>query len=111
MDIPKNERWISVPKNSEGKQDCDYGEYETENVVNYDVSDNEFRALLRNGSIVAMNTECGLMIQDYESEVIPVDKIARCMSIVREHGDYIDGAFMQAFKSALNFGTFVQLEF
>ena len=111
MNIPENKRWISVPINSKGERDCDYGEFETENVKNFDVSESEFRALLRNGSIREMNRGCGLLIQDYETETIPMEKLAKCMSIIREHGEYTDGAFMQAFENALNFGTFAQLEF
>ena len=104
-------RCISVPKNKKGEEDCDYGYFDSEDIIDFDVSDEEFWALKMNGSIDEINIDCDLLIQDYETETIPVEKIARCMAIIREHGEFVNGAFMSAFKHALNYGTFAQLEF
>ena len=111
MATVENERWIAVPKNEKGKQDCDYGDFDTENVVNYNVPEKEFRALIKNGAIDEMNIECDLLIQDYESEIVMVEQIETCMSIIKERGEYTDGVFMKAFESALSYGTYAELEF
>ena len=111
MNIPENERWIVVPKNEDGEHDCDYGDFESDNVLIFPVSEKEFRALSRNGAIDRMNMECDLLIQDYESEIIPAEKIASCMDIIREHGEFVNGAFMNAFEHVVDCGTFAQLEF
>ena len=63
------EKWIFVPKNKEGIDNCRIMEFESEDVESYDIKDEEFDLLFSAGVFDAINEKCGLCIDDYEEEV------------------------------------------
>lgn len=105
------DRWIFVPKNKSGEEDCDFMRHFSKNVVQYNIPENEFGDLMNDGVFDRINHECDLLIDDFEDEIIPLKAIANCIRIMREYGRHKKGVFNTALKTALDYGTFVDIEF
>ena len=46
-----------------------------------------------------------------ETGLIPYEYLGRCLAIMLQHGKFPDGAIAQALKTALNYGTCVEVTF
>lgn len=62
------QKYISVPKNSEGIYEYDTGVQGSENLSFYSLPKNEFEFLINNKIFGYLNDKGSLMIDDYESE-------------------------------------------
>lgn len=101
-------RHLSVPLNKKGIEELEYGDMNTENVKVIELSYSEFEDMYKDGSIFdKINEECNLLIDDYESETIPNEKIENCLAIVEDK--YIK--LKEALNLAKEYNTFVDLDF
>ena len=80
------EKWIFVPKNKEGINNCRIMEFESKDVESYDIKDEEFDLLFSAGVFDAINEKCGLCIDDYEEEVISGKDIKKSIIITKNNG-------------------------
>ena len=100
-------RYLTVPKNKKGIEECEYGIQNTENLVEATLDENEFEALWRSGVFKSINDRCDLMIDDYESEDISTENIRRCLDVISG----IPGKFYEMAQLAIKYNTFLQLDF
>ncbi|NWK12793.1 hypothetical protein [Clostridium cadaveris] len=104
----EHNRYLSIPLNKKGIEELDYGVEKSDNIKVIKLSDSEFQELYQSeGVFDRINEECNLMIDDYESETIPNDKLNYCLSIVENK--YVK--LMAALKLAKEYNTFVDLDF
>lgn len=101
-------RYMSVPLNKKGIEELEYGVEESNNIKVIHLSNSEFEELYQDGGVFdRINEKCDLMIDDFESETIPNDKLEYCLSIVENK--YI--RLMEALNLAKEHNTFVDLDF
>ena len=101
------ERYLTVPLNEKGKEEYDFGYDHKDNLKNIVLSEDEFNHLAQSGVFNHINDMCGLMIDDYESEIISSSDLKKCLD---ELNDY-EGDFLRASKLAIQYNTFLALDF
>ena len=101
---------IAVPKNEQGSIDCDYG-YETENMVIFPISPEEYEQLEQYGIIDKLNSIDGVLVDRFESDFIPLNKLSKCLSVFRDSKQFADCEFAKALKTGLNNGYGVYTQF
>ncbi len=75
-----NRYWIiTVFKNAQGAIDYDKGYEESENYIEFLMEEEEFSDHIDKQIFDAINEECNLLIDNYESEIIPADCISTCI--------------------------------
>ena len=102
-----NIRYLTVPKNQPGMNEYDYGIEHTSNMIERVLGEEEFEALYNKYIFKRINDECGLMIDDYESEEISSDNLRKCIHFISE----IPGVFYEMAKIALKYDTVLYLDF
>ncbi|MDB2102154.1 hypothetical protein PMW00_03865 [Clostridium paraputrificum] len=101
-------RYLSIPLNKKGIEDLEYGVEESNNIKVIMLGDSEFEELYKeNGIFDIINEECNLLIDDFESERIPKEKIQYCLNIVDDKYT----KFKEALNLAKEYNTFVDLDF
>lgn len=100
-------RYLTVPKNKRGIDECEYGIQHTENMIEAVLDEDEFDKLWKNDVFRTINDRCQLMIDDYESEDINAENISKCMDVI----SIIPGKFLEMARLAVNYDTFLQLDF
>lgn len=101
-------RFISVPVNSAGIEEYDYGVDESENLLLFLLPDEEAKRLWDIFDI--MNIECDLFIDDCESEIIPQEDLEKCKDLVDDIKEDIP-VFYGALLKAIEYGTMLGLDF
>lgn len=99
------EKWIFVPKNKEGINNCRIMEFESEDVESYDIKDEEFDLLFSAGVFDAINEKCGLCIDDYEEEVISGKDIKKSIIITKKMDLPQNSSFIKALQAAEKYNT------
>ena len=100
-------RFLTVPVNKKGIEEYDYGIEHTSNLLESSINEDEFNLLSSSGIFSYINSECNLMIDDYESETITASDLQRCMNVLAKY----PGAFLTAAKQAISHDTFLALGF
>ena len=77
-------RYITVIKNNQGMRDYEYGIDASPHFNEFELEEDEFETIALSGFWQRINEKCELLIDDYESEMIPNNKIDECISIYDE---------------------------
>jgi hypothetical protein len=101
-------RYLTVPYNDKGVQEYNNGVEESENLYTVELPENEFLALVSSFGLI--NKECGLMIDDYESETIAGKHLKKCRSIIANVQESIP-VFTKALETAIEYKTLLGLDF
>lgn len=101
------DRYLTVPKNEKGIEEYNSGIEHSDNLIESVLSEDEFDTLYHSGVFKRLNERCGLMIDDYESEIINVDCINKCHDIIFS----IPGAFSKMADKAKTLNTILCLDF
>lgn len=101
-------RYLTVPYNAKGMNEYDSGVEESENLYTVELPENEFSALINPFGL--MNSECGLLIDDCESETIAVDHLTKCWDIIANVRNNIP-VFAKALEMAIDKKTMMALDF
>lgn len=104
-------RHIAVPKNENGIKECKSGKYTSENTEVYDIDEDFFYGMWKDGMYQKLNSIEGVMFDDVESDFIPFQVLGKCLEVL--HGDkkYKNSIFANAFKAGLNYGLGIYTEF
>ncbi|GAA0684792.1 hypothetical protein [Clostridium cadaveris] len=101
-------RYLSVPLNKKGIEELNYGVEKSDNIKVINLSDSEFQELYQSGGVFdRINEECNLMIDDFESETIPNEKLDYCLSIIQNKHIKL----IEALNLAKEYNTFLDLDF
>lgn len=101
---------VLTPTNSAGIQDLERGVDCSKNVIEHEIPSKEIGGLFKQNVIDKINIKCKTLIDEYESEDIPLGQCANALEILRKDG-FGEGVFALALKEALNYGTFVECDF
>ena len=100
-------RYLTVPKNDRGIEEYNSGSEHTENLMERVLEEVEFDTLCHERVFKQINDRCGLMIDDYESEIISSDNISKCIDIISA----VPGSFYEMAKAAMQHNTMLCLDF
>ncbi len=100
-------RYLTVPKNKKGIEEYYSGAEHTDNMIEVVLEESEFDVLYKNNVFKRINIRCGLMIDDYESEIITIEEIEKCKNIIDEE----KGTFLKMANEAIKCKTFLALDF
>ena len=101
-------RFLTIPYNQKGMEEYDCGIQESNCMCTLELPDDEFETLLH--CFETLNKEFGLLIDDYESEMIADDALIRCKEIIETVEKQVP-VFNRAVKTALRYNTVVFLDF
>ena len=73
-------RYLTIIKNDTGLKEYDTGIEESENITTHELKDSEFESLCEAGILKKINEASGLLIDDYESELIKKEDVERIFS-------------------------------
>ena len=72
------QRYISVPKNKKAMEAYDLGE----EMIEWKLTESEFNILFNSGVFHQLNEECDVIIDDFESEIIDVDRLSTAEAVI-----------------------------
>ena len=101
----------SVPINKKGEEELDTMVLEPENVIDFEIPEEEYSELRKNGVFNTINAKADLLIDDYEEERIPYEALPLCNKIINDIVVCTQGLFARSIRTALSHGTFVDLSF
>ena len=102
-----HKRFLTVPKNEEGIIEYDIGIEGSNNLNVYVLPEEEFNNLWAVFDI--MNVRWGLLIDEYESEIIENSYLEICKQILQEMK--VDSPiFMSALEEAIRYNTILALD-
>ncbi|MBD5465854.1 MAG: hypothetical protein HDR22_08570 [Lachnospiraceae bacterium] len=78
------QRFIRVPKDEKAMKDYDYGVQKKEQMEEIILSEAQYKILDDTGVFDKINEKCGIIIDDYEEEVLELDKIPIALEIVNQ---------------------------
>ncbi|AJA50068.1 hypothetical protein CPAST_c40390 [Clostridium pasteurianum DSM 525 = ATCC 6013] len=103
-------RYISVPLNSLGAEEYNYGEEDSKNITVFELTKEEFDKIYSSGVFEEINDKCNLLIDDYESEEIKGDNLNTALSIA-EKKELSCKKLIDALNLAIDKNTFIGLDF
>lgn len=80
----ERERFIRVPKDERAMKDYDYGVQKKEQMEEIILSEVQYEALDNTGVFDEINEKCEIIIDDYEEEVLELDKIPTALEVVNQ---------------------------
>ena len=80
----ERERFIRVPKDEQAMADYDYGVQKQEQMEEMILSEDQYKALSDTGVFDKINERCDIIIDDYEDEVLGLDKIPMALDVVNQ---------------------------
>lgn len=101
------ERYLTVPINETGISEYNHGIEHTNNMLEFVLSEKEFFELAESGVFRYINDLCGLMIDDYESEIISSTNLEKCGARILSQ----ENVFSKAVRLAIYYKTFLALDF
>ncbi|MEE1247624.1 MAG: hypothetical protein UHU19_00015 [Lachnospiraceae bacterium] len=101
-------RFLTVIKNDIGLSEYNNGVDCSENMAVHELPQAEFEELYKNGVFKKINESCGLMIDDYESEIINNDKLNICLDIISKIDSKV---FLETLKDAKENGFALAIDF
>lgn len=102
------DKWLTVPKNEKGIEEYDYGVDSSDNMFSVIIPPEEYHNLLVDGIFDAINENCETGIDDYESEIIPLEQIENAISCV-SNTSY--PTFYNALQKAKEYQSFLATDF
>lgn len=111
----ERERFIRVPKDAKAMEDYDYGILKKEQLVEMVLSEEQFHELYDMGIFDSINDKCDIIIDDYEEEILALDKIPTAMEVVCQFmADYSNKELEELkkiFELAIQYKTIVGFDF
>lgn len=105
-------RYLTIPRNQKGLEEYNQGIEYSENLYAFELPEDEFDILYSSGVFGAINEECGLLIDDYESESIARKDFSKCISIIENvSGLPEQSVFREALKLASEEGIMFAMDF
>ncbi len=80
----EREKYIRVPKNKEAMKDYDYGIQKEEQMEEMVLSEEQYRKLDEIGVFDIINEKCDIIIDEYEDEVLELDKVPIVLEVVTQ---------------------------
>ncbi|MBO5352482.1 MAG: hypothetical protein J6A77_04215 [Lachnospiraceae bacterium] len=80
----KREKYIRVPKDKRAMENYEYGIKKEEQIEEMILSEEQYYRLNELGLFRVINEECDIIIDEYEEEVLELDKIPIALRIVTE---------------------------
>ena len=108
MVISMRKRFLSVPQNTEGIEEYNIGIEESGNLYFDELPEKEFVELIPCFSKI--NKEFGLLIDDYESEIIKKEHLSKCKKIINEAKADVP-VFLKSLDMAMKCETMLALDF
>ena len=78
------ERFIRVPKDEKAMEDYDYGVEKQDQMEEMILSEERYKVLNDTGVFDKINEKCDIIIDDYEEEVLVLDKIPMALEVVNQ---------------------------
>lgn len=78
------ERFIRVPKDEKAMEDYDYGIQKQEQMEEMILSEEQYKVLDDIGVFDKINEKCDIIIDDYEEEVLKLEKIPMALEVVNQ---------------------------
>ena len=108
-------RYIRVPKDIKAIKDYDYGVQKDEQIEELILSESQYSIFFTLKVFQLINEECGAIIDDYEEEVLPLEKIPLALKIVNKiiqnYNDINLLKFKNMLESAIKYRTVVCFDF
>lgn len=105
-------RYLTIPRNQKGLEEYNQGIEYSENLYVFELPEDEFDILYSSGVFGAINEECGLLIDDYESESIARKDFSKCISIIENVSGLPEpSVFREALKLASEEGIMFAMDF
>ena len=105
-------RYIRVPKDIKAMKDYDYGVQKDEELI---LSESQYSVFYTLKVFQLINEECGVIIDDYEEEVLSLEKIPLALKIVNKiiqnYNDINLLKFKNMLESAIKYRTVVCFDF
>ena len=77
-------RYIRVPKDIKAMKDYDYGVQKDEQIEELILSESQYSIFFNLKVFQLINEECGVIIDDYEEEVLSLEKIPLALKIINK---------------------------
>ena len=78
----KRDRYIRVPRDYKAMEDYDYGVQKPEQLIEWILNEEEYYRLDKLGVFNAINNDCDIIIDDFEEEVLPFNKLLNARNII-----------------------------
>lgn len=78
------ERFIRVPKDEKAMEDYNYGVQKKEQMEEMVLSEEQYKVLDDTGVFDIINEKCDIIIDDYEEEVLELDKVPIALEVVNQ---------------------------
>ena len=78
----EREKYIRVPKNKKAMEDYDYGIQKEEQMEEMVLSEEQYSKLDEIGVFDIINEKCDIIIDEYEEEILELDKIPIALEVV-----------------------------
>ncbi|GFZ34461.1 hypothetical protein CSC2_49870 [Clostridium zeae] len=105
----KRDRYIRIPKDYKAVEDYDYGIQKPEQMVEWILSEEEYGRLDKLGVFNLINNECDIIIDDFEEEILPFDKLVNAKNIIdnilknNKFNDVIEKELLEKFQDIIHF--------
>ncbi len=99
-------KWITIPRNEMGEKEYEHGVEESENLISFTIPENEYITLW--DVFETINDRFGLLIDDFESEIIPAEMIHEVITLVSKEKYPV---FYDALMQAQKYNAFLALDF
>lgn len=80
----EREKYIRVPKDKKAMEDYDYGIETEEQMEDMILSEEQYSKLHETGVFDVINDRCDIIIDEYEEEVLELDKIPIALEVVTQ---------------------------
>ena len=80
----ERERFIRIPKDKKSMEDYDYGVQKNEQMEEMVLSEEKYKKLEKMGIFEKINEACDVIIDDYEEEVLELDKIPIAQEVIKK---------------------------
>lgn len=80
----EREKYIRVPKDKKAMEDYDYGIETEEQMEDMILSEEQYSKLHETGVFDIINDRCDIIIDEYEEEVLELDKIPIALEVVTQ---------------------------
>lgn len=98
----EREKYIRVPKNKKAMKDYDYGIQKEEQMEEMVLSEEQYSKLDEIGVFDIINEKCDIIIDEYEEEVLGLDKIPIALEVVTRLINDNNGEELVRLKEMLN---------
>lgn len=80
----ERQKYIRVPKDKKAMEDYDYGIQKAEQMEEMVLSEKQYNKLDEVGVFDSINQKCDIIIDEYEEEVLELDKIPIALEVVTQ---------------------------